>query len=97
MTKGPKPLHGSTIGVRIEPALRMILEALAQDEQRTLSQMARILLTEAIQVRLGGSPRVARKSASKLEASSARALRLLKLVEAGEPVPAGELEKLLKK
>lgn len=91
MTKGPKPLHSSNIGVRIEPLTRHFLEMLARDEKRTISSMARILLVEAILVRLGDSPTKAKKTASDLDAVSTKARKLLKMIERGESVDLQEV------
>ncbi len=91
MTKGPKPLHSSNIGVRIEPLTRHLLEMLAKEEKRTISSMARILLVEAILVRLGDSPAKAKKSASDLDAVSMKARKLLKMIERGESIDPQEV------
>jgi hypothetical protein len=91
MTKGPKPLHSSNIGVRIEPLTRHLLEMLAKEEKRTISSMARILLVEAILVRLGDSPAKAKKSASELDAVSMKARKLLKMIERGESIDPQEV------
>jgi hypothetical protein len=97
MPKGPKPLHSSNIGVRIEPVTRSMLEMLAREERRTISSMARILLVEAILVRLGDSPGKAKKSAARLDAVSAKARDLLRRVERGEPVDPYEIMNLRKR
>lgn len=91
MTKGPKPLHSSNIGVRIEPLTRTLLESLAREEKRTISSMARILLVEAILVRLGDSPTKAKKTASELDMVSVKARKLLKMIERGEAVDPQEV------
>jgi hypothetical protein len=91
MTKGPKPFHSSNIGVRIEPLTRTLLESLAREEKRTISSMARILLVEAILVRLGDSPTKAKNTASELDAFSVKARKLLKMIERGEVVDPQEL------
>ncbi len=91
MTKGPKPLHASNIGVRIEPLTRHLLEMLAKEEKRTISSMARILLVEAILVRLGDSPTKAKKSASDLDAVSMKARKLLRMIERGEAIDPQEV------
>ena len=97
MPKGPKPLHGSNIGVRIEPLTRSLLEILAKEEKRSISSMARILLVEAILVRLGDSPGKAKKSAAYLESVSVKARELLRRVERGEPVDPREIFFMSKK
>jgi hypothetical protein len=91
MPKGPKPLHSSNIGVRIEPVTRSMLEMLAREEKRTISSMARILLVEAILVRLGDSPGKAKKTAAHLDAISVKARNLLRRVERGEPIDPREI------
>ncbi len=48
---GPKKKYEGYLSLRLEPALRALLEELALKEERTASQMARILLREAIGVR----------------------------------------------
>jgi len=97
MPKGPKPLHSSNIGVRIEPLTRSLLEILAKEEKRSISSMARILLVEAILVRLGDTPGKAKKSAAYLDGVSAKARDLLRRVERGEPVDPREIFSLSKK
>jgi hypothetical protein len=97
MPKGPKPLHGANIGVRIEPMTRILLETLAMEEKRSISSMARILLVEAILVRLGDSPGKAKKSAAFLDANAAKTRNLLRRVERGEPVDPVEYFYLSKK
>jgi hypothetical protein len=91
MTKGAKPLHSSNIGVRIEPLTRSLLEILAKEEKRSISSMARILLVEAILVRLGDAPGKAKKSAAYLDSVSVKARDLLRRVERGEPVDPSEI------
>jgi hypothetical protein len=97
MTRGAKPLHSSNIGVRIEPLTRSLLEMLAKEEKRSISSMARILLVEAILVRLGDSPGKAKKSAAYLDGVSNKARDLLRRVERGEPVDPREIFFLSKK
>lgn len=94
MTKGAKPLHSSNIGVRIEPLTRSLLEILAKEEKRSISSMARILLVEAILVRLGDSPGKAKKSAAFLDATAVKTRNLLRRVERGEPVDLDEIMNL---
>ena len=48
MAPGPKPKYHELISLRIEPGLRKLLEELAEEEDRTTSQMARILLRDAL-------------------------------------------------
>jgi hypothetical protein len=96
MPKGPKPLHSSNIGVRIEPLTRSLLEMLARDEKRSLSSMARILLIEAILVRFGDTPGKAKKSAAYLDSVSEKARDLLRRVERGEPIDPREILSLRK-
>jgi len=47
MPRGPKPKYSDHLALRLEPELRKWLEEMAAMEQRTASQMARILLQEA--------------------------------------------------
>ena len=49
---GPKKRYEGYLSLRLEPELRMLLEEMAGKEERTASQMARILLREAIRMRL---------------------------------------------
>lgn len=70
---------------------RHLLEMLAKEEKRTISSMARILLVEAILVRLGDSPAKAKKSASDLDAVSMKARKLLKMIERGESIDPQEV------
>jgi len=70
---------------------RHLLEMLAKEEKRTVSSMARILLVEAILVRLGDSPGKAKKSAAYLDGVSVKARDLLRRVERGEPVDSREI------
>lgn len=51
MAPGPKPKHTESMSLRLEPELRKILLELAEREDRTPSQMARILLREAVEAR----------------------------------------------
>jgi predicted transcriptional regulator len=51
MAPGPKPKYHDLISLRLEPELRKLLEELAEEEERTTSQMARILLRDAIAAR----------------------------------------------
>jgi hypothetical protein len=53
--------------------------------------MARILLVEAILVRLGDSPTRAKKSASDLDAVSVKTKKLLKMIERGEEIDPQEV------
>ena len=48
MAPGPKPKYHELISLRLEPELRRLLEELAEEEDRTTSQMARILLRDAL-------------------------------------------------
>ena len=48
MAPGPKPKYHELISLRIERGLRKLLEELAEEEDRTTSQMARILLRDAL-------------------------------------------------
>ncbi|MFA5786963.1 MAG: hypothetical protein WDA71_08310 [Actinomycetota bacterium] len=74
-----------------------MLEILAKEERRSISSMARILLVEAILVRLGDSPGKAKKSATYLDGVSVKARDLLRRVERGEPVDPREIFFLPKK
>ena len=47
MPRGPKPKYSDHLALRLEPELRKWLEEMAAKEQRTASQMARILFQEA--------------------------------------------------
>ncbi len=51
MPRGPKPKYSDHLALRLEPELRKWLEEMAAKEQRTASQMARILLQEGREVR----------------------------------------------
>jgi len=51
MKPGPKPKHTDYVTLRIEPELRNLVEELASQEDRTVSQMTRILIREAVKVR----------------------------------------------
>jgi len=51
MKPGPKPRHTDSVTLRIEPELRNLVERLAAQEERTVSQMTRILIREAVEVR----------------------------------------------
>jgi hypothetical protein len=48
---GPKKRYEGYLSLRLEPGLRTLLEEMAGKEERTASQMARILLREAIRTR----------------------------------------------
>lgn len=96
MPKGPKPLHGANIGVRIEPLTRSLLEILAKEEKRSISAMARILLVEAILVRLGNPPPKAKDAAAILDVNTAKMRRLMMKVDRGEPVDPKEFSWLKK-
>jgi predicted DNA-binding protein len=48
MCPGPQKKYSSLLAVRLEPEMRKLLENLAEREERTASQMARILLRNAI-------------------------------------------------
>jgi predicted transcriptional regulator len=48
MVPGPKPKYHELISLRLEPELRKLLEELAEEEDRTTSQMARILLRDGL-------------------------------------------------
>jgi len=96
MTRGAKPLHGSNIGVRIEPLTRSLLEILAKEEKRSISSMARILLVEAIMVRLGNPPLKAKDAAAFLDVNAAKMRKLMMKVERGEPVDPKEFSSLKK-
>jgi len=51
MKPGPKPKHTDHVALRIEPDLRKLVEEIAAQEERTISQMTRILIREAVEVR----------------------------------------------
>jgi hypothetical protein len=51
MSPGPKPRHTDYVTLRIEPEVRKLVEELAAEEERTMSQMTRILLREALEGR----------------------------------------------
>ena len=54
MAPGPKPKHTELLSIRVEPELRKVIEKLAEEDSRTLSQMARLLLINGIpQTRVG--------------------------------------------
>ena len=61
MKPGPKPKHTDYVTLRIEPELRNLVERLAAQEERTVSQMTRILIREAVEVR---EKKVAKKKKS---------------------------------
>ena len=48
MVPGPIPKYHELISLRLEPELRKLLEELAEEEDRTTSQMARILLRDGL-------------------------------------------------
>lgn len=51
---GPKKRYEGYLSLRLEPDLRRMLEEMAVEEDRTSSQIARILLREAIAARKKG-------------------------------------------
>ena len=51
MPRGPKPKYSDHLALRLEPELLCWLTEMAAKEQRTASQMARILLQEAREAR----------------------------------------------
>ena len=51
MKPGPKPKQTNYVTLRIEPELRTLLEAVATQEERTVSQMTRILIRESLKAR----------------------------------------------
>lgn len=51
MKPGPKPKQTDHVTFRIEPELRKLVEGFAAREERTMSQMARILIREAVSAR----------------------------------------------
>ena len=51
MKPGPKPKHTDYVTLRIEPELRKLVEAVAMQEERTVSQMMRILIRESLKTR----------------------------------------------
>ena len=51
MKPGPKPKQTDHVTLRIEPDLRKLVEIIAAKEERTMSQMARILIREAVEAR----------------------------------------------
>jgi len=44
-------MHTDHVALRIEPDLRKLVEEIAAQEERTISQMTRILIREAVEVR----------------------------------------------
>jgi predicted transcriptional regulator len=61
MPRGPKPKYSDHLALRVEPDFRRLLEEMAEGEKRTPSQMARILLEEAIEARKAGEMKVPTK------------------------------------
>lgn len=51
MCPGPQKKFSSLLAVRLEPEMRKLLEKVAEREDRTASQMARILIREGIVAR----------------------------------------------
>ena len=51
MKPGPKPKQTDHVTLRIEPELRKLVEEIAAQEERTMSQMTRILVREAVEAR----------------------------------------------
>jgi len=49
--KKPAGKYSATTGLRIEPALRAELEAVDEKEDRSVAQMIRVLIREALQAR----------------------------------------------
>ncbi len=53
MCPGPQKKFSSLLAVRLEPEMRKLLEKVAEREERTASQMARILIREGLVARGG--------------------------------------------
>jgi hypothetical protein len=51
MPRGPRKVVTEHLAIRLEPELLEVLKEMAGQEERTSSQMARILLREAIEAR----------------------------------------------
>jgi predicted transcriptional regulator len=49
MSPGPKRKYSGYLSIRLEPELRKLLQIIADQQERTASQMARILLRSAIE------------------------------------------------
>ena len=53
MCPGPQKKYSSLLAVRLEPEMRKLLEKVAEREERTASQMARILIQKGLVSRGG--------------------------------------------
>ena len=49
MSPGPKQKYSDHLSIRLEPELRELLQMIAEEQERTASQMARILLRNSIE------------------------------------------------
>lgn len=61
MCPGPQKKYSSLLAVRLEPEMRKLLEKVAEWEERTASQMARILIREGLEGRKAKGSRNKRK------------------------------------
>lgn len=67
MGRPPGRKHSTNVALRVDPGLREALEKVAAEEERSLAQVTRILLREALAAREaqpGGSPGSGRKGKS---------------------------------
>jgi hypothetical protein len=64
MGRPPGRKHSTNVALRVDPGLREALEKVAAEEERSLAQVTRMLLREALEAReakRGGPPESKRK------------------------------------
>jgi hypothetical protein len=87
MQREPPAAHTQYLSLRVDPDFLQFVSRLARQEGRTVSQLTRILVREALVIRAGGSPEEARKAALEMETAFMDWATAVKAIEEGKPVP----------